>query len=79
MGRAQAANSTPQGPTETELKLFVPSADQRRLAAHPALNAPRASAPRSEHIVTTYFDTSCLNLAGVGYSLQVRANGERRN
>jgi triphosphatase len=77
MVKTQQATSPRHEPTETELKLFVSPADGNSLTAHPALNPPNASEPRSEHIVTTYFDTPRRDLAGHGYSLRVRANGER--
>ena len=77
MAKGRKASSTRHAPLETELKLIVSPAHKRGLAAHPALNPPNASAPRSEHIVTTYFDTPRRDLAGHGYSLRVRVNGER--
>jgi hypothetical protein len=50
-------------PTETELKLTVPPAVENRLGQLPAFRPPAASEPRTEHIVTTYFDTPECDLA----------------
>jgi inorganic triphosphatase YgiF len=65
-------------PLETELKLAVSPAGERRLAKHAAFQPPRASEPTSEHIVTTYFDTPRHDLARRGLSLRVRRAGKER-
>ncbi len=65
-------------PLETELKLAVSPAGERRLAEHAAFQPPRASEPKSEHIITTYFDTPGHDLARQGLSLRVRRAGTER-
>ena len=64
--------------TETELKLSLSDAGERKLAAHDAFRAPAASDPRRERIVTTYFDTADHALARLGVSLRVRRAGQGR-
>jgi triphosphatase len=64
--------------TETELKLIVSKADERRLADHAAFRPPHASAPKTERLVTTYFDTPNQDLARLGLSLRVRRAGGSR-
>jgi inorganic triphosphatase YgiF len=65
-------------PIETELKLAFPPEAAGHLVNHPALKAPRASAPRSVRLVSTYFNTPRRELARRGISLRVRAAGSRR-
>lgn len=75
---AKAREKTQRQPVETELKLtFSPDA-AKRLADHPAFWPHRANAPRSERIVSTYFDTPSHELARRSLSLRVRAVGKRR-
>src|SRR6266704_3441854 len=64
--------------TETELKLIISRAGERSLAEHAAFKPPRASEPRSERLVTTYFDTPNQSLAERGLTLRVRRAGGRR-
>ena len=63
---------------ETELKLILSPAGERRLEELAAFRPPRASRPQSERIVTTYFDTTNRDLARRGVSLRVRRAGEKR-
>ena len=64
--------------TETELKLIISRAGERSLAEHAAFKPPRASEPRSQRLVTTYFDTPNQSLAERGLTLRVRRAGGRR-
>ena len=64
--------------TETELKLVLSAAGERRLEELAAFRPPQASEPKSERIVTTYFDTRNRDLARRGLSLRVRRAGEKR-
>ena len=75
---AKARGRTRREQIETELKLTFPPEAAGRLADHPALKPPCASAPRSERLVSTYFDTPSRELARRGLSLRVRAAGPRR-
>jgi inorganic triphosphatase YgiF len=77
---AKAGNTTRKRrePIEMELKLTFPPEAVGRLADHPALKPRCASAPRSEHLVSTYFDTPSHELARRGLSLRVRTAGRRR-
>jgi triphosphatase len=63
---------------ETELKLILSPAGERRLGELAAFRPPHASEPQSERIVTTYFDTANRDLARRGLSLRVRRAGEKR-
>jgi len=69
---------TPRQPTETELKLVLTPAAERLLPELENFKPPRASSPKSQRVVTTYFDTSNRDLARRGLSLRVRRAGERR-
>ena len=77
MAKARERTSARQ-PIETELKLTFPPEAANRLADHPAFKPQGANAPRSERIVSTYFDTPSHELARSGLSLRVRAVGKRR-
>ena len=68
----------PDRPTETELKLIVSPSAEERLAGLAAFRPPRASKPKTQHIVTTYFDTPNQDLARRGLSLRVRRAGKNR-
>ena len=68
----------PDRPTETELKLIVSPSAEERLARLAAFRPPRASKPKTQHIVTTYFDTPNQDLARRGLSLRVRRAGKNR-
>ena len=68
----------PDRPTETELKLIVSPSAEERLAGLAAFRPPRASKPKTQHIVTTYFDTPNQDLARRGLSLRVRRAGKKR-
>ena len=57
---------------ERELKLEFEPGDRARLEA---AIAPKP-APRSRHLVTTYFDTPGRDLLKAGYTLRVRQNGK---
>ena len=78
MAKARERASAQRQPIETELKLTFPPEAANRLADHPAFKPPGANAPRSERIVSTYFDTPSRELARRGLSLRVRAVGQRR-
>ena len=78
MAKAQDTTSTQREKIETELKLTFEPEAASCLASHPALKPPCASAPRSERLVSTYFDTPSLELARRGLSLRIRAAGSRR-
>ena len=68
----------PQNHTETELKLVISPAAERRLEELAAFRPPSASEPKSQRIVTTYFDTPHRDLARRGLSLiqTVKARGD---
>ena len=78
MAKARERTSAHSQPIETELKLTFPPEAANRLADHPAFKPQGANAPRSERIVSTYFDTPSHELARRGLSLRVRAVGKRR-
>ena len=75
---AKARVRTQRQPIETELKLTFPPDAANRLADHPAFKRQGANAPRSERIVSTYFDTPSHELARRGLSLRIRAVGKLR-
>ena len=62
-------------PSEIELKLRLPPGSHAALERLPVLQAARAEKRRE---VTTYFDTEDHALAARGFSLRVRASGDRR-
>jgi triphosphatase len=64
--------------TERELKLAISPAAARRLSKLAAFRPPRASKPRRQRIVTTYFDTPNQDLARRGVSLRIRRSGKKR-
>lgn len=64
-------NSTPQ---EIELKLSLPARSREALERFPALAAVRADRRRE---ITRYFDTPDLSLWRAGFTLRVRATGNR--
>ena len=78
MAKARERTSAQRQPIETELKLTFPPEAENRLADHPAFKPRGANAPRSERIVSTYFDTPSHELARRGLSLRIRAVGELR-
>lgn len=65
-------------PLEVELKLAFPPEARQQIEDHPAFNSPASSGPRTEHAISTYFDTCDLALAREGLSLRIRAKGSRR-
>ena len=65
-------------PVEIELKLLLSAHARAALERHPALRAPCASAPRTRHEHTVYYDTPDLSLARRGLSLRVRRHGTDR-
>ena len=77
MAKARERTSQRQ-PIETEIKLTFPPEAENRLADHPAFKPRGANAPRSERIVSTYFDTPSHELARRGLSLRIRAVGKLR-
>jgi len=78
VAKARERTSAQRQPIETELKLTFPPEAENRLADHPAFKPRGANAPRSERIVSTYFDTPSHELARRGLSLRIRAVGELR-
>ena len=78
MAKARERTSAQRQPIETELKLTFPPEAENRLADHPAFKPRGANAPRSERIVSTYFDTPSHELARRGLSLRIRAVGKLR-
>ncbi len=67
----------PDRRTETELKLVVSPSAEHRLAGLAVFRPPCASKPKTQRIVTTYFDTPNLDLARRGLSLRVRRAGKK--
>jgi inorganic triphosphatase YgiF len=65
-----------QAPAETEIKLRLDPAAREALQDHPLLS--HCSPPEQRHEITTYFDTSDLDLARLGLTLRVRRSGQRR-
>ena len=78
MAKARERTSAQRQPIEMELKLTFPPEAENRLADHPAFKPRGANAPRSERIVSTYFDTPSHELARRGLSLRIRAVGKLR-
>ncbi len=62
-------------PLEVELKLEFAPEDRERLASA-SLLADADS--KTDHLVSTYFDTPGLDLRAAGYSLRVRRDGRQR-
>jgi inorganic triphosphatase YgiF len=58
--------------TEIELKLRLPSAQARRLLAHPLLSGAR---PQKQRLLNTYYDTPELDLRRRGIALRLRRKG----
>ncbi len=73
MAKPRERTSAHNQPIET-----VPPEAANILADHPTFKPLGANAPRSERIVSTYFDTPSHELARRGLSLRVRAVGKRR-
>jgi len=71
-------DQTATRPVETELKLRLPPEARGRIERLAALQGPRATPPREQHLVSTYFDTPDLALAGAGLTLRVRNGGGQR-
>ena len=65
-------------PVEIELKLLLPAHARAALERHPALHTLHASASRTRHEHTIYFDTPDLSLSRRGLSLRVRRHGTNR-
>lgn len=63
--------------TEVELKLLIEAADIPRLRRHALLKTQSAAKPRSQHLVSTYYDTSDLALRQRRVALRVRRAGSR--
>ncbi|NIJ33532.1 CYTH and CHAD domain-containing protein [Sphingomonas oligoaromativorans] len=62
-------------PLEIELKLEVAFEDRERLNALPLL---ADGSGKTDHLLSTYFDTPGLHLLDAGYSLRVRRTGKGR-
>lgn len=60
---------------EVEVKLRLSARARAVLAAHPALQPPRAEPPETRAETSTYFDTESGRLAEAGASLRVRRAG----
>lgn len=60
---------------EVEVKLRLSARARAVLAAHPALQPPRAGPPETRAETSTYFDTESGRLAEAGASLRVRRAG----
>lgn len=62
-------------PLELELKLEFDPADRKALESAGQIRSLKG---RTEHLVSTYFDTPGRDLLEAGYSLRVRRNGRKR-
>ncbi len=61
---------------EIEVKLRLSARARAVLAAHPALQPPRAGPPETRTEISTYFDTKSGRLGEAGASLRVRRAGD---
>ena len=65
-------------PVETELKLAVSPAAEKSLNEFAPFRSSTAGKPKSQRILTTYFDTPKYDLDRLGLSLRVRRVGQKR-
>jgi triphosphatase len=65
-------------PREVELKLELPFREVERLKRALRKDPRLAGPPRTNLLVSTYFDTDRRDLRNAGVSLRVRREGERR-
>jgi triphosphatase len=65
-------------PVETELKLAVSPAAEKSLSQFAPFRSSAAGKPKSQRILTTYFDTPKYDLDRLGLSLRVRRVGHKR-
>jgi inorganic triphosphatase YgiF len=63
--------------TETELKLWLEEGELARLQKHPALPGLRLAPPRTQTLVSVYYDTADHALAAAGVALRLRRVGRR--
>ena len=63
---------------ETELKLALSPSVAESVFSVPVLQANRAGKPKSQRLVTTYYDTPEKDLARRGVSLRVRREDDKR-
>jgi triphosphatase len=63
---------------ETELKLSLPRSVSDSLFSLPVLRWNRTSNPKSQRLVTTYFETAERDLGRRGVSLRIRQQGGKR-
>ena len=63
--------------TETELKLWLEEGELARLQRHPALPGLRLAPPRTQTLVSVYYDTADHALAAAGVALRLRRVGRR--
>jgi triphosphatase len=63
---------------ETELKLSLPTSVSDSVFSLPVLNRNRTSGPKSQRLVTTYFETSEGDLGRHGVSLRIRQQSGKR-
>ncbi len=79
-GRGPAATPLERAgpvPTEIELKLALDLTATSALVRHPAVQALRRGRARTEHLVSSYYDTAGSTLARAGVALRVRRVGKR--